>query len=323
MTERRIRPRTYVLHLAAVAAALALAGSTGIGQEPARATLHLNPSIAKWAAGKAAIGISTSSFSLEDAQTVARSGADFVRLDMEHSPFNVDTIRTYLIGMTDKQAILKRGNAVFPTAPVVRIPPYGREQPDWAVKQALDAGMMGIKFPTIDNKAEALRAVKSMRYPAPRGSKYQEPAGLRGMGAGNATWLWGVGGDEYNRRADLWPLNPEGDLFSIIMIESAEAVKNIDEIAQVPGVGVLFVGTAGDLPASLGVRPDSPEVEAAAQKVLAACKKYNVICGGLGNPNDIERKVKEGWKYIDVGRTGAGLATSTAAALKAGQAASK
>lgn len=321
MTPSWFRPRALALP-AALAAAVLLSGVTGQGQQ-VPLTLHLNPAIAKWAAGKAAIGISTSSFSLEDAQTVARSGADFVRLDMEHSPFNVDTIRTYLIGMTDKQNILKRGNAVFPTAPVVRIPPYGREQPDWAVKQALDAGMMGIKFPTIDNKEEALRAVKSMRYPQPRGSKYMEPAGLRGMGAGNATWLWGVGGDEYNRRADLWPLNPEGDLFSIIMIESAEGVKNVEEIAQVPGVGVLFVGTAGDLPASLGVKPDSPEVEAAAQKVLVACKKYNVICGGLGNPNDIERKVKEGWKYIDVGRTGGGLATNTAAALKAGQAAAK
>ena len=78
-----------------------------------------------------------------------------------------------------------------------------------------------------------------------------------------------------------------------------------------------------DLPASLGVSPGAPEVEAAAQKVLVACKKHNVICGGLANASDIEQKVKEGWKYIDVGRTGAGLATGTAAALKAGQSANR
>ncbi len=320
MTTRTNHPRTYVLHLvAAVAAVLALAGTTSHGQE--KPYLHLNPAIAKWIEGKAAIGISTSSFSLEDAQIASRSGADFVRLDMEHSPFNADTIRLYLLGMTDKRGILRKGNAQFPIAPVVRIPTYGRESSDWVVKQALDSGMMGIKFPTIDNKEEALRAVKSMRYPARRGSKYPEPAGLRGMGAGNATWLWGI--DDYNRHADVWPLNPEGDLFSIIMIESAEAVKNIDEIASVPGVGVLFVGTAGDLPASLGVNPDAPEVEVAAQKVLAACKKHNVICGGLADAGDIAQRVKEGWKYIDVGRTHAGLGSGTAAALKAGQAANK
>ena len=323
MNQFPLRPATFAIHLTALMTAVALAGGTGLGQEQARPALHLNPSIAKWVAGKAAIGISTSSFSLEDAQTVARSGADFVRLDMEHSPFSAETIRMYLVGMTDKAGILKKGNAQFPVAPVVRIPTYGRESSDWVVKQALDAGMMGIKFPTIDNKEEALRAVRGMRYPPQRGSKYPQPAGLRGMGAGNATWLWGIGGDEYNRRADLWPLNPDGDLFSIIMIESAEGVKNIEEIASVPGVGVLFVGTAGDLPASLGVSPGAPEVEAAAQKVLVACKKHNVICGGLANASDIEQKVKEGWKYIDVGRTGAGLATGTAAALKAGQSANR
>ncbi|MGE0393523.1 MAG: HpcH/HpaI aldolase/citrate lyase family protein [Vicinamibacterales bacterium] len=307
------------LSVAAVAAALLLTSGIGRGQE--KPYLHLNPAIAKWIEGKAAIGISTSSFSLEDAQTASRSGADFVRLDMEHSPFNADTIRLYLLGMTDKRGILRKGNAQFPIAPVVRIPTYGRESSDWVVKQALDAGMMGIKFPTIDNKAEALRAVRSMRYPPRRGSKYPEPAGLRGMGAGNATWLWGI--DDYNRHADVWPLNPEGDLVSIIMIESAEGVKNVDEIASVPGVGVLFVGTAGDLPASLGVAPGAPEVEEAAQKVLAACKKHNVICGGLADADDIAQRIKEGWKYIDVGRTHGGLGSGTAAALKAGQAANK
>ena len=311
--------------LLAVAAAIGigLSGAAGsAGQEAARpAYLHLNPVVEKLAQGKPALGVSTTDFSLDNAQGLARSGVDFVRLEMEHAPLNLDTIRTFLIGMNDKAGYLKRGNAQLPLAPFIRIPPYGRESPEWIVKQALDIGLMGVKFPTIDNKEQAMRAVRSMRYPAPANSKYREPIGLRGQGAGNATWFWGV--DDYARHADLWPLNPEGDLLSIIIIESAEGLKNVDEIASVPGVGILFVGSAGDLPLSLGVAPDSPEIENAMQRVLKACLAHNVACGGLANASDVGKRIKEGWKYLDLGRAGAGLTATADAALKAGRASSK
>jgi 4-hydroxy-2-oxoheptanedioate aldolase len=321
---QRSRFMARLAPLAALALALVLTRGVGSGQTPAaKPSLHLNPAIAKWAEGKPAIGVSTSDFSLDLAQTVARAGVDFVRLDMEHAPFDVDTIRLFLIGMNDKAAYLRKGNAQLPAAPIVRIPPYGREAPDWVVKQALDAGMMGIKFPTIDTKEQALRAVRSMRYPPARGSRYPEPAGLRGMGAGNATWFWGVDTAEYTRRADIWPLNPDGDLVAVIMIESAEGVRNIDEIAAVPGVGAIFVGNVGDLPASLGVPANAPEVETALQTVLVACKKHNVVCGAIVNEDNIASRIKEGWRYLDIGRAGGGLARGPDAALKAGRALTK
>jgi len=285
--------------------------------------LHLNPAIAKWAEGKPAIGVSTEDYSMEAARIISRSGADYVRLEMEHQPFNAQVIQQFLISMIDKAAILKRGDAQLPIAPIVRIPPYGRNEPDAFVKQALDQGVMGIKFPTINNKAEALRAVRSMRYPAPRGSKYPKPEGLRGIGSASAEWFWGISSDEYFRRADLWPLNPNGDLVSVIMIESAEGLKNVDEIASVPGVSVLFVGNRGDLPASMGVPSDSPEIEAGLQRVLQACKKYNVVCGLVASSETVTQRVKEGWRYIDIGRATGGLAAETDAGLKAGRAAAQ
>jgi 4-hydroxy-2-oxoheptanedioate aldolase len=52
----------------------------------------------------------------------------------------------------------------------------------------------------------------------------------------------GVSGDEYGRRDDLWPLNPEGDLLATMMIESVEGLKSLDAIASRPGVGALFPG---------------------------------------------------------------------------------
>ena len=128
---------------------------------------------------------------------------------------------------------------------------------------------------------------------------------------------------EYDRRADLWPLNPEGDLISVIMIETAEAVQNVEEIASVPGVTVLFVGNLGDLPASLGVPPNAPEVEAALQRVLTACKKFNVICGGAFGAENVAQRIKEGWRYIDIGRSGNGLSVGADAALKIGRAAAQ
>jgi 4-hydroxy-2-oxoheptanedioate aldolase len=321
---QRSFPAVRLVPVAVLAVALVATRGVGLGQAPApKPTLHLNPAIAKWTEGKPAIGVSTSDFSLDLAQTVSRAGVDFVRMDMEHAPFDVDTIRLFLIGTTDRAGILKKGNAQLPVAPIVRIPPYGREAPDWVVKQALDAGMMGIKFPTIDTMEQALRAVRSMRYPPARGFKYAEPAGLRGKGAGNAIWFWGVDTPEYERRADVWPLNPEGDLLAIIMIESAEGLKNVEEIVAVPGVGAIFVGNVGDLPTSLGVPASAPEVEAGLQRSLQACKKYNVVCGAVVNEKNIEQRIKEGWRYLDIGRAGGGLASGPDAALRAGRAATK
>src|SRR5262245_57949067 len=145
---------------------------------------------------------------------------------------------------------------------------------------------------------------------------------MRGRAPGNAVWFWGVSNDEYERRADLWPLNPQGDLLAIMMIESVEAVKNIDAIAQVPGVGVLWPGAAGDLSMSMGVAQDSPEVETALQTILRACKAHNVVCGINAGARDIERRVKEGWRYLEIGGAG-GLNAGAEATLRAGRNAAK
>src|SRR2546430_8464321 len=106
--------------------------------------------------------------------------------------------------------------------------------------QALDIGLHGVIFNGVDTREQALVAVKSMRYPQLKGSKYYEPNGTRGAGAANANWIWGISGEEYDRHADLWPLNPEGDLLAIAMIESVEGLQNLSAIASTPGVGALF-----------------------------------------------------------------------------------
>jgi len=305
----------HVLRLAVIRATLTatLFAPYGVSQQT---YLHVNPMVEKLAQGKPVLGISTADFSMENAHAVARADVDFVRLEMEHGPMNFETLRNFLVGMVDKAAILKKGNAQPNVAPIARFSPFGREAQAWVEKQALDLGLMGVIFNGVDNKEQALTAVRNMRYPQLKGSPIMEPTGLRGHGPQNALWFWGLSEAEYTQRADLWPLNPRGDLLAIMMIETVEGLKNVDEIASVPGVGMLFPGQGSDLSMSLGIPFNSPEREAALQTVLKSCLAHNVPCGTLAGPNDVQRRIKEGWKYLEVGGTGA-VSASTSAALRA------
>jgi 4-hydroxy-2-oxoheptanedioate aldolase len=260
---------------------------------------HLNPVIEKLAAGKPFIGFQTGDFSLENARNLARTDIDYVYLEMEHGPMDFEGMHRFTVGMIDKAAILKKGNAQPNVAIFARFAPYGREQAQWFVKQALDIGLMGVIFNGIDNPEQTLLAVRNMRYPQKRNSKYPNPPGLRGYAPTAAAWWWGVSDAEYERRADLWPLNPDGDLLAIMMIETAEGLKNADAIAAVPGVGAIFVGAGGDLHQYLGVESNSPEVQQAFQTILKACVAHNVACGITAlTPGDIGKRLAEGWKMI-------------------------
>ena len=260
---------------------------------------HLNPVIEKLAAGKPFFGLQTGDLSLENARTTARSDIDYVYLEMEHGPMDFQGLHQFTVGMIDKATILKKGNAQPSVAVFARFAPYGREEAQWFVKQALDIGLMGVIFNGIDNPEQALLGVRNMRYPQKKTSKYQQPPGLRGYAPANALWWWGVSDAEYERRADLWPLNPDGDLLAIMMIETAEGLKNADAIAAVPGVGAIFVGAGADLSQYLGVERDSPELERGFQTILKACQAHNVACGITAlNARDIAKRLAEGWKMI-------------------------
>ena len=150
-----------------------------------------------------------------------------------------------------------------------------------------------------------------MRYPPQRAwsnSAYPVPHGERGSGARKAARFWGLAGPVYQQRADLWPLNPEGELFAIVQIETVEGVKNIKEILNTPGLGAIDVAP-NDLSLSLGVGSWSnatgnpPETEAAFQTVLKACLEYNataapnrkVACGCADRASNFQRRIEEGW----------------------------
>ena len=291
--------RSWTRSLAALAGAVAAVVLAAPDLPRAQtAPLHLNPVVEKLAKGEPFFGVNTGDLSFDNAHMLTRAPIDFVYVDMEHHPMNIDALHIFLLGMMDKALVLKKGNLQPNVATFARFPPEAEES-GWIVKQALDVGLMGFIFNGVDTKEQALYAVQSMRYPQRKGSRYMEPIGKRGHGPSYADWIWGISGDELTRHADLWPLNPEGDLLAILMIESVEGIAHLDEILSVPGVGAVFIGQGGDLAFSLGVANNAPEVEAARQEILKRCLAHKVACGvSVNSAADVVKRVTEGWKMI-------------------------
>lgn len=274
-----------------VAIAVALAGALATAPT-AEAPVHLNRMIETLARGQVAFGVSNEDMSLENARALATADLEWVYIDFEHAPMNFETLRMFLVGMIDRAEAARKGTVQPKVTPLARFAPYAREGTEWAVKQGLDQGLMGAIFNSVETREQALRNVRAMRYPQRKGSPRAEPFGLRGSGPDNALWFWGVSMTDYRERADLWPLNPAGDLIAIMMIETAEGVRDVNDIAAVPGVGGFYIGPS-DPSNSLGVAPGSPETEAAIQTILKACLTHNVPCGITASAADMPRRIKD------------------------------
>ena len=197
------------------------------------------------------------------------------------------------------------GGSLAPAVtPTVRIPPNGGEMNQWLAKQVLDIGYYGIVWPHVSTVAEAYNAVAACRYPRPRDAEYFEPEGQRGDAPGNAARYWGLSQQEYYKKADVWPLNPEGEILCIIMCEEVKAIENLpDMLKEVPGIGVVLIGE-GDLSQNLGHPRDyyHPVVVEAMAEIRAICKEHNVPVGhphvGLDN---IDHVIEDGYRYLMVG----------------------
>jgi 4-hydroxy-2-oxoheptanedioate aldolase len=164
------------------------------------------------------------------------------------------------------------------------------------IGQQLDLGVSGVTFVTVESAAEVRRGLAAMRF--------KSNGGTRSDSVGNAPAHWGISEKEYRRKADLWPLNPDGELLSWVIVESHAGLRNVREIAAVKGIGVLWPG-AGTLRQVFSTQDaaghavvDEIAWEAAIQKVLAACKEFNVPCGIPSSPDQIERRMKQGFSVF-------------------------
>ena len=153
---------------------------------------RLNKLIEMFENDEPAFGVLSFDYSLENARSLATSGLDFVFVDMEHAPFDVEKLRQFLLGMTNKREILEKGNLQPNVIPLVRVPAAGgAEELIAQAKQVLDVGVFGIFFPAIHTREQAELAVRATRYPQYNGTPDYEPVGLRGRNPSNAVWYWG------------------------------------------------------------------------------------------------------------------------------------
>ena len=296
--------------------ALCLRPGGSVAQEAAAG--HVNAVVETLARGERVFGVSTYDLSLENARSLARADIDYVYVDMEHGPMDFAALQTFLLGLTDRAAIAESGSVRQGVTPWVRLAPYGSESSRWVAKQAQDIGVMGIIFPSIETPEQARNAVGSRRYPPRRGAPYPEPRGVRGSGPGAAAWFWGLSTADYVRHADTWPLNPDGDLLAIMMIETVTGLRNVDAIAAVPGVAGFYLGPS-DLSNSLGLPRSDPEVEEAIQTVVDACRAHEIACGITATARDMPRRIEQGFTILGGGRAGGGLPASVDAAVRAGR----
>lgn len=219
------------------------------------------------------------------------SGFDWVLIDLEHGAGGEDTLLHLL-----------HAAGTTPAFPIVRI--AANETPRF--KRTLDLGPGGIMVPWINTAEEARAAVTAMRYP---------PRGVRGVTKLTRACAFGAGFPEYYARS-------HEHLVLMAQIETVEAVQNVDEIAAIDGVHVLFIGPM-DLTTSLGIQEqyDHPAFLSAVDSICAAARRHRKAVGILLlNPSLLPLCTTYGITVIALGSDGGILMAgfrANAAAIRA------
>ncbi len=233
-------------------------------------TMKPNRMKQKLLAGEPAFGVSIMFPSPHIVDIVGRLGFDWVLIDCEHGSISIESVE--LMVMAAESAGV---------TPIARPPVNGFE----AIGQLMDRGVMGVQVPHVNTAEDARRAVEAVKY---------HPLGERGLAAGvrSASYGYGMSMSEYAEYAN-------SETLVCVQLEEAEAVRNVDEIVQVPGVDVFFVGPS-DLSQSLGYpgRPDAPEVRQAMDTVFATIAAADKISGSAGNTDATRRYLTQNVTYL-------------------------
>lgn len=232
----------------------------------------LNRLRALWAEGKTALGAIATIPSAQTIQIMARSGLDFVMIDMEHGAVDAGSAHNMIAATSGT-----------PLVPLVRVASTSA----WHAKAPLDFGALGVAFPMTSTQEAAAAAVAAVRYP-PRGERFWGPfyAPLR----------WDVSMREYQDRID-------DEVLAIGVVEHIDALKTIHEVVATPGLDLAFIGP-GDLATSMGLkgRADHPDVQAATRTLEEAIRASPVALGGVATtPEQIAAMRSRGYKALAVG----------------------
>lgn len=223
--------------------------------------------------------------SVQAMQIMARS-LDWIIVDLEHGPIDLTAAHAMIAATTGT-----------PCVPLVRI---AANEP-WLAKAPMDIGAFGINFPMICNRADAEKAVRSVRYP---------PRGDRLWGPFHAPFRWGLSMQDYMAAAD-------DEMICMITIEHVEAVNRIDEIMATPGIDLAVIGP-GDLATSINKRGqmDDPELIELIARAEAGIMKSGVPIGGVARTADqANRMIERGYLVIALGFDWSLFARGIAASL--------
>jgi 4-hydroxy-2-oxoheptanedioate aldolase len=232
----------------------------------------VNPLKAKIRAKQPVFGAMATMPSPAIAQIFARSGFDFVVIDMEHSPIDIASAQAMIAATSGSDIV-----------PLVRVP----WNLHWLVKPALDCGALGVVFPLVRNREEAETAVRSTRY---------APEGDRGWGPFHAQFRWDLEIADYVRMANE-------QIYTELLIEHVDAILNLDKILETPGIDCAFIAP-GDLAVSLGVGGDlhHPKVAQAIETAEAIILESGVCLGGVAcNDEHARRLLDRGYGVVTLG----------------------
>ena len=202
---------------------------------------------------------------------MAASDYDWLFIDMEHNSMDVDTASQISVAAQDAGI-----------CPIVRVPDFAHHH----ATRVLDCGAMGIVFPHVDDADTARKLVSYCLYP---------PKGHRSM-TGSLPQL----------NFEKLPIPEVAKIINesmlvVIMLESPIAIDNVEEIASIPGVDVILIGT-NDLCMEMGIPGDysNPKIKEAYKKVIAACNKYNKTpgMGGVYNEELMSEYITMGMRFI-------------------------
>jgi 4-hydroxy-2-oxoheptanedioate aldolase len=237
------------------------------------------------AAGKPTVGTFVGAASAVTAEVCAAVGVDWVLLDLEHGAGGEEQVGPVVVAT---------GSYGVPT--VVRVESAERIR----LGRVLDQGAAGVMLPRLDTAAEVAAALRHLRYP---------PEGDRGVATYNRACRFGLDPGALDRA--------NTEILTVVQIESARAVEQVEEIAGLDGVDVLFVGPR-DLSHDLGVPGDvrAPSYLEALERVRTVAQRFGKSCGLLvPDGAAAAEKHSQGWTFVAVGSDSALLATALTAEL--------
>jgi len=239
--------------------------------------------------------------STDSAVALAMAAYDGIIFESEHNPFDMYLLRDCLQYLLNRRQILDRGALAPAMTPMIRVPVNGADMNQWIAKQVLDIGAYGIVFPRVSTVEQAYNAVSACRYPRPKTAAYYEPEGQRGDNPVHAARYWGIPQQEYYAKADVWPLNPQGEILVIIQCEQVQGIDNLPRILkEVKGIGGVLIGE-GDLSQNLGYarQYEHPAVVEAMTAIRRICAEHNVACGHPHvSEKNAEKVLGEGYKFV-------------------------